>query len=135
MVRDLRLHQRGNLEILTDEHRKAMREQHPAEVNILIGKWVSDRDIWVVFSDNHGEITHDEIFIDCPDDTKFPKLLQALGCFRSATDAKNNGWNKPIPEGFSEVEVGKAPRLRISILKLTDEKWNPADVRWAEEAP
>lgn len=38
-------------------------------------------------------------------------ILKALGAFKSVSDAKRNGWDKPIPEGFTDH------RCRIDRLK------------------
>ena len=34
-------------------------------------------------------------------------IMHMAGVFPSVSIARKNGWNKPIPEGFSEFTVGK----------------------------
>lgn len=41
-------------------------------------------------------------------------LLHAAGLFPSVKQAKNNGWAKPIPCGYTELIVGKAKR-RVNV--------------------
>lgn len=38
-------------------------------------------------------------------------IMHAIGAFPSVKQAKNNGWNRPIPDGFSDFEVGKKKAL------------------------
>jgi hypothetical protein len=38
----------------------------------------------------------------CPDTWRMPQILRALGAFQSAGEASRNGWNRDVPEGFSE---------------------------------
>lgn len=39
-------------------------------------------------------------------ETTFADILAKGGVFKSKGDARNNGWNKPIPPGFSEYRIG-----------------------------
>jgi len=48
-------------------------------------------------------------------------ILFKIGIFPSITQARKNGWNKPIPNGFSEFKVGKNKRM-ITILNLTEKE-------------
>jgi hypothetical protein len=41
--------------------------------------------------------------------------MHLSGVFPSVGIARKNGWNKPIPEGFSEFTVGKS-RKKVWIL-------------------
>lgn len=47
------------------------------------------------------------------------QLVRALGAFKSAKDARRNGWDKQVPEGFSQhvVRIGHV-RGVIHVLKL-----------------
>lgn len=45
-------------------------------------------------------------------------IMQRAGVFPSVADARRNGWNKPIPDGYSQFIVGKR-KLRIFILNHT----------------
>ena len=42
-------------------------------------------------------------------------IMHLAGVFPSVGIARKNGWNKPIPEGFSEFTVGKS-RKKVWIL-------------------
>ena len=55
----------------------------------------------------------DEIFID--DNWILAHIMHLSGVFPSVSIARKNGWNKPIPKGFSEFTVGKS-RKKVWIL-------------------
>ena len=42
-------------------------------------------------------------------------LMHFAGLFPSVSAARKNGWNEPIPEGFSEFTVGKGKK-KVFIL-------------------
>ena len=42
-------------------------------------------------------------------------VMQFAGVFPSISAARKNGWNKPIPNGFSEFTVGKGKK-KVFIL-------------------
>jgi len=46
-------------------------------------------------------------------------IMCAVGMFPSVSQARKNGWNKPIPDGFSEMTVGKK-RIKITILNKVE---------------
>lgn len=53
-------------------------------------------------------------------ETSIAHLLARIGKFKSVKDAKRNGWDKPIPSGWSEFTIGKGiNRVDIYI-------WNPS---------
>lgn len=81
------------------------------ELNVLIGNW-EESDIDLFF----GPVTVPDRFVLCKD-SSMAKLLADLGLFSSIGQAKKAGWSIPIPEGFSEWEIGKK-RTRITILKI-----------------
>lgn len=43
-------------------------------------------------------------------DKTMAHLLARLGKFASVGEAKRNGWDKPIPQGWSEFTIGKAAK-------------------------
>ena len=47
-------------------------------------------------------------------------LMAKAGIFQSISEAKRNGWDRPIPEGFSTLTVGKN-KSRITILNTGEE--------------
>lgn len=48
-------------------------------------------------------------------DEKLCHLMYRTGLFPSVTQAKKNGWDKPVPPGFSHFVVGKK-KMSIWIL-------------------
>lgn len=53
-------------------------------------------------------------------ETSMAQLLARIGKFMSVKDAKRNGWDKPIPSGWSEFTIGKGiNRVDVYI-------WNPS---------
>lgn len=44
-------------------------------------------------------------------------IMYAAGIFSSVSQARKNGWDKPIPKGFSDIRVGKLKK-RITILNI-----------------
>ncbi len=82
------------------------------EMNILIGKGITETDKELFFN-----YTPEDKFQEFPVETKFPQLLKALGIFPSTSEARRNGWDKDIPCGWTDFEIGKLKK-RISILKI-----------------
>jgi len=62
-----------------------------------------------------GPITADDKIIDIEGNTIMAHLLFAAGVFQSVSLARKNGWNKPIPKGFTDFRAGKS-KTRITIL-------------------
>lgn len=83
------------------------------EYCILIGDTL-ETDIDLFF----GPITDKDIVLKMDGDIKWPDILVKCGIFKSKTQARKNGWDKDIPEGFTDHFVGKL-RKRITILKIT----------------
>lgn len=46
-------------------------------------------------------------FVLFDDTSTMADLVLMLGKFKSKTEARKNGWDKPIPEGFSAHKCGK----------------------------
>lgn len=77
---------------------------------------VSDRDKELFlgpFEDSDGPI----VLIQ-PEWTTMAHLLFAAGLFPSIKEAKRNGWNKPIPNGYDDIIVGKAKKRVITLHAL-----------------
>jgi hypothetical protein len=89
------------------------------DVNILIGA-VSEQDKICFFGDDEGIIPVGEIFLERDLSTRFPELLADLGLFPSRGQARKNGWDKDIPEGWTDLTIGKL-KNRVCILKRTEE--------------
>ena len=47
-------------------------------------------------------------------------LLHFAGLFPSVSSARKNGWNKPIPSGFSEFTIGKRKKKVFILNEFND---------------
>lgn len=54
-----------------------------------------------------GPLDEGERFIEFNSYSTLAELTLHLGKFPSITQARKNGWDKPIPPGFSEHKIGK----------------------------
>jgi len=89
-------------------------EVNRRERNVIIGS-ITGEELDAFF----GPIKDDDVFILFPDDARFPEIMVAFGIFKSKTQARKNGWDKDIPEGFwMKEKVGKLNQS-IAILKRT----------------
>ena len=83
-------------------------------INILIGSGVQEADKDLFF----GPILPDDEWFTLPDSVQFPQVLATIGIFKSTSEARNNGWNKPVPNGFTfPFKIGKLHH-EITILKI-----------------
>jgi len=65
----------------------------------------------------------DEKFVEMEPNWCMAHILHGVGIFKSITQARKNGWNKPIPEGFTAITVGKkAKKQDIFILNMEEEE-------------
>lgn len=48
--------------------------------------------------------------------TGLPEILVLCGIFKSKSDARRNGWDRPIEPGWNQYRVGKK-KIHICILK------------------
>lgn len=56
-----------------------------------------------------------EEFLLIEDGWTMANIMNAVGLFPSVTQARKNGWNKPIPFGFTDMRVGK-DKKRVTIF-------------------
>lgn len=83
------------------------------ETNILIGDVsINDRELFL------GPTFDFEQFHTVESGFQYPQLLGKFGFFKSNGDARRNGWDKEIPEGYSEHTIGKLKK-KLYILKNT----------------
>jgi hypothetical protein len=92
----------------------------PDEFNVLIGAGVREADKESFF----GPLRPEDEFHTFAPEIRYPELLQRLGIFVSRSDARRNGWDRDIPEGWSDFQIGKL-RRRICILKITRPEEEP----------
>lgn len=57
-----------------------------------------------------GPIESDDTFIIIEEHWIMAHVMHQAGIFPSISQARKNGWNKPIPEGFNHFVVGKLKR-------------------------
>ena len=81
------------------------------EANFLSPK-VSDKD-----RDSFG---FDDENIMIEDHWLLAHVMHMAGVFPSVGIARKNGWNKPIPDGFSEFTVGKAKKKVWILNEIKD---------------
>jgi hypothetical protein len=74
----------------------------------FIGKNTSDSDKELFF----GPLTDDDTFIIIEDNWIMAHILHKADIFPSISQARKNGWNKSIPEGFTMLTVGKKARKK-----------------------
>jgi hypothetical protein len=79
----------------------------------FVGEKVSDADVeWLMQPDPEG---NDGQWIKFPESWTMAHIMHAAGIFPSVTQAKKNGWDKPISHGFSDFVVTKQ-KIKIYIL-------------------
>lgn len=64
-----------------------------------------------------GPILPEEAFVTFGDQADMGNLIAQTGIFPSASQARKNGWNRPVPEGFSRF-IHKKTRREGFILNL-----------------
>lgn len=79
------------------------------EFNFILTSDEHDKDLF--FGPLEGES-----FIQIQSHWIMAHIMAAAGVFPSASQARNNGWNKPIPDGFSDMVAGKL-KFRLTIFK------------------
>ena len=80
------------------------------EFNFFTSSLESDKELFF------GPIEPTDIFTPVQNDWTMANIMFTVGIFPSVTQARKNGFNKPIPDGFSDMRVGKN-KLRLVIFK------------------
>lgn len=93
--------------------KESCRTKSDLETNILIGE-ISERDKALFL----GPIFDFDTFHNVDPELKYPHLLKQFGFFKSNGQARKNGWDKDIPEGYSEHTIGKLKK-KLYVLKNT----------------
>lgn len=84
----------------------------PCFTSILVGTNHTDKQI-----NDFLEPASDETLLRIPSNWRMPQVMKMLGCFPSATQAKNNGWDRAIPSGWSEIRI-KHSRIKGTVCFL-----------------
>jgi hypothetical protein len=71
----------------------------------------SDKDLFF------GPIKDDDTFIIIEEHWIMAHIMHKAGIFPSVSQARKNGWNKPIPEGFNHFIVGKLKRNIFTFIE------------------
>jgi hypothetical protein len=85
---------------------------------------ISDQDTELFF----GPIEDDDIFIIIEPHWIMAHILHAADIFPSISQARKNGWNKPIPKGFTMLTVGKKAKKK-DIFIFFDKKSLTVDLK------
>ena len=80
------------------------------EFNFFASSLESDKNLFF------GPIEPEDVFTLIQNDWTMANIMFTAGIFPSVTQARKNGFNKPIPDGFSDMRVGKT-KLRVVIFK------------------
>lgn len=59
----------------------------------------------------------DENFIEIESHWTMAHVMHKAGVFSSVSQAKKNGWNKDIPDGFNEFIVGKKRKQVFTFIE------------------
>jgi hypothetical protein len=59
-----------------------------------------------------GPIDPNDTFFIIQDHWTMAHIIHKAGIFPSISQAKKNGWNKPIPVGFTILTIGKKAKKR-----------------------
>lgn len=89
-----------------------------ARINFISVK-CPESDIENMFGDWDGVVEDTVAWFDPANETMAHLMVQA-GAFSSVTQARKNGWDKPVPGGFTEHKVGKHTRIWV---------WNPFELK------
>lgn len=84
------------------------------EVNFIHSSVKDDKNLFF------GPIEADDgAFVELQDTWLLAHVMHQAGLFKSVSDARRSGWNKPIPSGFSQFSVGKN-KFNIFILNRSE---------------
>ena len=81
---------------------------------------VSEKDRKLFGFDDGDEHTIGQAVNSTTGDWMMCHLMHFAGFFSSVSSARKNGWNRPIPEGFSEFTVGKLKKKVWILNKIND---------------
>ena len=99
-----------------DENTEPKIRRNGGHVNIVVeNEHLLPGDIELFFGPQPEHLP--DVTILVPAGTMWSHVLAGLGCFPSISQARKNGWNKAIEEGFTPTfKVGKANRKFFTAL-------------------
>lgn len=84
-------------------------------INILIGEGIQESDKELFF----GPIQSEDEFLVFKQDVQWPEIMVTASLFKSRGDARKNGWDKPVNEGFTFPFTFGKLKHTIAVLKIT----------------
>lgn len=112
-----------------DEETEPAIRRAGGHVNVLVDTGHLFQSDLETFFGPQPEDEPEDVFIVVPAEATWAHVLAGIGCFPSVSQARKNGWNKPVEDGFtSTFKVGKAHRKFITALKPTE---SPEDIEAA----
>jgi len=105
----------GGSKLHTGKISNSMRKFVKGNWFFFVSDNVSDVDKELFF----GPLDGTEEFIVLQTNWIMANVMHAAGLFPSAGQARKNGWNKPIPDGWTDLIKGKLKR-EITILNLKE---------------
>lgn len=81
----------------------------PAYAEILMGPYEEDDGITIPLTAEYRTMAH---------------IMAKVGFFKSVSDARRNGWDKPIPKGYSEYVVGKGDKKKVIFILTDSPTWH-----------
>jgi len=82
-------------------------------IHNFISPNIDEKDLELFF----GPLISDDSFVTIQPNWLMAHITYRAGLFQSISQARKNGWNKPIPSGFSEHIIGKK-RIHVYIFNL-----------------
>ena len=81
----------------------------PAYAELLMGPYEDDDGITIHLTSEYRSMAH---------------ILAKIVFFKSVSEAKRNGWDKPIPQGFSKHTVGKGDKMKVVYILSDCPSWH-----------
>ena len=79
------------------------------EFNFIHKNHLQDKELFF------GPLTDEDVFIEIENHMIMAHIMVLAKAFPSNGQARKNGWDKPIPKGFTDLRIGKL-KTRVTIL-------------------
>ena len=103
-----------------DENTEPLIRRNGGHVNVVVDNehlLPGDLELFFGPQDEHVQ----DVVVMVPPGKTWAHVLAGIGCFPSISQARKNGWNKPIDEGFTPTfKVGKAARKFITAFSAQE---------------
>jgi hypothetical protein len=103
-----------------DEETEPMIRRNGGHINVVVeNEHLLPGDLELFFGPQPEHLQ--DVFVMVPSGTTWAHVLAGIGCFPSISQARKNGWNKAIEDGFTPTfKVGKAHRKFITSLSAKE---------------